>query len=84
MFRSYTTYKTALRWLMCAAERERECVRDGWILWADVYEVWTKWSEKPSSWRRTRSRVGKKMGDSLTHITARPMPLPSDGTLTVT
>ncbi len=52
---------------VCERERERERERDGWILWADVYEVWSKWSEKLSSWQRTRSRLVKKMGDSHTH-----------------
>lgn len=33
---------------------------------ADVYEVWSKWSEKLSSWQRTRSRLVKKMGDLRT------------------
>lgn len=36
------------------------------FLWADVYEVWSKWSEKLSSWQRTRSRLVKKMGDLRT------------------
>lgn len=51
---------------VCMCERDR----DGWILWADVYEVWSKWSEKLSSWQRTRSRLEKKMGDSHTHMHA--------------
>lgn len=48
---------------VCVCVRERD--RDGWILWADVYEVWSKWSENQSSWQRTRSRLEK--GDPHAH-----------------
>lgn len=48
---------------VCKCEKDSVCKcerdRDGWILWADVYEVWSKWSEKRSSWQRTSSRLEK-------------------------
>lgn len=75
------------RWLVCTSRTaEIVCVgvrdRDGWILWADVYEVWSKWSEKRSSWQRTQS--GLEKGDRRFTHTLRHTVIRASATHTVT
>ena len=47
------------RFFKCKKETERE--REGESVLADVFGVWSKWSEKLSSWRRRSYTEMEKM-----------------------